>query len=372
MTTLPPLPVASPTIGEREQHNVLEALQSGWVSSTGPYVEAFERRFASYIGVRHAVAVSNGTVALHLALHALGVGPGDEVIVPDLTFVATAHAVLMTGATPVFVDVDRATWCVSPAAVEKALSQRTKAILPVHLYGQPCDMTAIEAIARRADAFVIEDAAQGLGATWQGRRVGGMSKAGCFSFFGNKLITTGEGGMVVTNDDALAARLRSLHAHGLDPKRRYFHTELAFNYRMTNLQAALGLAQLEQIDEFLEAKRRVHGWYRERLGHLSIQLNPSSPDSAYWMSSVVLTTHIDRAHVMARLASRGVESRPFFVPMSQMPHLCGYRAVAADGESGCPSASELSVSGVNLPSGCHLIEADVERVCSALMELIRE
>lgn len=370
MTSLPPIPVAAPFLGDREHQYVLDALQSGWVSSVGPYVDAFEKGFARYVRTRNAVSVSSGTVALHLALHTLGVGPGDEVIVPEMTFAATAHAVLMVGATPVLVDADPDTWCIDPRAIEKAISPRTRVLLPVHLYGHPCDMTAIGKLARSHDLKVIEDAAQGLGASWNSQPLGSFGDAACFSFFGNKLITTGEGGMVVTNDDALGARLRSLHAHGIDPKRRYFHAELAFNYRMTNLQAALGVAQLEQIDEFVAKKRQIYGWYHERLvGRGGLVLNPSLDESSYWMTCVVLPSHLDRSLVTARLAARGIESRPFFVPMSQLPHLSACRRVSARGDDRCDVAAHLAVQGLNLPSGCATSECDVDRVCSVLLDL---
>jgi perosamine synthetase len=305
-----------------------------------------------------------------LTLHTLGIGPGDEVIIPDLTFAATAHAVLMVGATPVLVDADPVSWCADPRAIEKAISPRTRLLLPVHLYGHPCDMTAISDIARSHDLKVVEDAAQGLGATWNGQPLGSFGHAACFSFFGNKLITTGEGGMVVTSDDAFGARLRLLHAHGVDPKRRYFHAELAFNYRMTNLQAALGVAQLEQIHELVAMKRKIFGWYHERLaGRGGLVLNPRLDESSYWMTCVVLPPHLDRATVTARLSARGIESRPFFVPMSQLPHLAGFRRVSARGDDRCDVAAHLSVQGLNLPSGCATSEGDVDRVCSVLLDL---
>ena len=218
------IPVAAPVIGEREIAYVTDAVKSGWVSSIGAYVDRFEESFASYLGVRHAVAVSNGTTALHLALHALGVKAGDEVIIPNLTFAATAHTVLQTGATPVFVDVEPDSWCMSPKAVERAISPQTRAIMPVHLYGHPADMGRIDVIAREHGLVLIEDAAEAHGAMIGNQKVGSLGAAGCFSFYGNKLMTTGEGGIVSTNDDGLATRLRFLKDHGMTPQVRYLHT----------------------------------------------------------------------------------------------------------------------------------------------------
>ncbi len=377
------IPVAAPIIGEREIAYVTDAIRSGWVSSIGPYIDRFEEAFARFVGVKHAIAVSNGTVAIHLALHALGVGPGDEVIVPDLTFAATAHTVLQTGATPLLVDVEADTWCLDPRAVQRALSPRTKAIIPVHLFGHPADMPALTALAQDRHVPVIEDAAEAHGAKIGGAMVGALGKAATFSFYGNKIMTTGEGGMVTTDDAAFAQRCRFLKDHGMSPERRYFHSELAFNYRMTNLQAALGVAQLEQVEVFIEHKRRIMAGYRAALAGLlgedapperRVMLNVERPGcrNVYWMASVVLGDEVplDRAEVCARLRARGIDTRPFFVPMSELPHLAGYRAVGAEGE-GCAVAARLSRRGFNLPSGAGLTDDQVRRAAEALIEALR-
>jgi perosamine synthetase len=377
MTSTDPklIPVAAPIIGEREIAYVTDALRSGWVSSIGPYLDRFEEAFARYTGARHAIAVANGTVALHLALHALGVGPGDEVILPDLTFAATAHTVLQTGATPVFADVSEATWCLDPRAVERALGPRTKVIVPVHLFGHPADVPALAEMARPRGVHLLEDAAEAHGAAIGGKKAGALGDVGAFSFYGNKLMTTGEGGMLTTSDDALARRCRFLKDHGMSPARRYYHTELAFNYRMTNLQAALGLAQLEQLEEFIEKKRRILGWYAEALeGVPGVTLNPEARGyrSVFWMISVVLGDEVRRSRdeVCAMLRARGVDTRPFFVPMSALPHLAGLRAVSASG-AGCPASARLSDRGFNLPSGCGLSRDEVARAAGALVEVLR-
>ena len=364
------IPVAAPVIGEREAECVTDAVRSGWVSSIGPYLDRFEQAFALYCGSRHAIAVSNGTVALHLALRALGIGAGDEVVMPDLTFAATAHAVLEAGATPVFADVDPRTWCIDPKAVARALGARTRAIIPVHLYGHPADMPALEALAKPRNVVLLEDAAEAHGAEIAGKRVGSLGKVGTFSFYGNKLMTTGEGGMVTTDDDALAQRLRFLKDHGMSKERRYYHTELAFNYRMTNLQAALGVAQLEQIEGFIEKKRDIMQWYREELAGVSeIELNAESPGakSVFWMVSLVLHDHAkpSRDELAARLRDQGVDSRPFFVPMSELPHLAHYRKVGTASDA-CPVSVRLSRRGMNLPSGCALTRQDVAFVAQAV------
>src|SRR4051794_2062931 len=248
------IPISKPSIGPRERELVLDAVDSGWVSSIGKYIDEFEAVFARYCGTEFALAVSNGTTGLHLALVTLGIGPGDEVIIPDLTFVATANAVAYTGAKPILADVDPDTLCIDPASVKSLITERTKVIMPVHLYGHPADMDELTVIAKAYNVAVIEDAAEAHGAEYKGRRVGGLSQCGVFSFYGNKVITTGEGGMLTTNDPAFYRRAKRLRDHAMSAERRYFHDERGFNYRMTNLQAALGVAQMERIGEFL--KRR--------------------------------------------------------------------------------------------------------------------
>lgn len=370
------LPVATPVIGQREIDYVTDAVRSGWVSSIGPYIDRFETAFAEFCGARHAIAVSNGTVALHLALHALGIGPGDEVILPDLTFAATAHAVLQTGATPVLVDVERDSWCLDPEAARRAIGEKTRAILVVHLYGQPARMDAILPLAAEHGLAVVEDAAEAHGAEVSGRRVGPLGTAGTFSFYGNKILTTGEGGMVVTDDTALAARMRTLKDHGMSKERRYFHRELAFNYRMTNLQAALGCAQLEQVEDLLAKKRELRAWYAELLAgapHVELASERPGSKSVCWMVCALVSAEckVDRDTLARRLLERGIDTRPFFVPMSELPHLAKMRSVGAHGD-GCPVARDLSRRGLNLPSGFDLRRADVERCAAAVASLLSD
>jgi len=367
--TLPRIPIAAPVIGEEEIANVMEAMRSGWISSLGAFIGQFERDFAAFCGVAHGVAVANGTMSLHLALVAAGVGPGDEVIIPSLTFVATANVVHYCGATPVFADSDPGTWQLDPAKLEARITPKTRAIIPVHLYGHPCDMDAIMAIGNRRGIPVLEDAAEAHGAECRGRRVGSLGAIGCFSFYGNKIITTGEGGMCVTDNAALAERLRLFRDHGMDPKRSYWHEVIGFNYRMTNLQAAVGVAQTKKMLGFIEKKRQIARWYADRLAPLAragrLRLHPEAAwaRNVYWMYSVVLGEATPTLDVVrSRLADRGVDSRPFFHPIHTLPpYATGQRL---------PVAEQLASHGLNLPSGTGLGQAEVERVALALAEAL--
>ena len=363
------IPVYAPVLGDEELENVVAAVRSGWISSLGTFIPEFEREFAAFCAVREAVAVSNGTAALHLALLAVGVGPGDEVLVPSLTFIATANAVRYCSATPVFVDADRATWCIDPAALDALVTPRTKAVIPVHLYGHPCDMDPILDVARRHGIAVVEDAAEAHGAEYRGRRVGAFGAIGCFSFYGNKIMTTGEGGMCVTDDPLLAERLRTLRDHGMDPKRHYWHDVVGYNYRMTNLQAAIGVAQVKKLPGFVEKKRRMGNWYAELLaplaaaGRILLQPEATWARSVFWMSSILLTdARVSRDEVRARLSDRGVDTRPFFHPVHLLPPY--------ERRERLPVAEDLGGRGLNLPSGLGLELSHIERVAKALTEAL--
>jgi perosamine synthetase len=352
-------PVSQPSISQKEIDYVADAVRSGWVSSLGRYIEEFEQRFAAYCGTRFALTTSNGTTGLHLALLAAGVKPGDEVIIPDLTFIATANAVVYAGATPVPVDIDAATLGLSPQAFERAITPRTRAVVPVHLYGHPADMDAINTIARRHELLVIEDAAEAHGAEYRGRRVGSLGRCGVFSFYGNKVITTGEGGMITTDDEALYQTARRLRDHAMSPTKRYWHEEIGYNYRMTNLQAALGVAQLERIDDFLGRRRQVMQWYRDGLGKLpGLRLNRDAEwaRNAYWMVCLEVQTldEARRAELITALRRRGVDSRPYFYPVSDMPMYP---------QRDTPVAHRISHSGLNLPSYVDLGADDVAHIC---------
>jgi len=360
------IPVAEPRLGQKELEYVTDCISSGWVSSKGKYVSQFETSFAKFCGCQYGVATFNGTIALHLVLAALNIGPGDEVIVPSLTFVATANAVAYTGARPVFVDSEPETWNIDPKAVEAAITSRTKAIIPVHLYGHPADMEAINAIAEVHHLIVVEDAAEAHGACYKGRRVGSLGRAAIFSFMGNKIMTTGEGGAVVTNDQALAERCFFLENHARYADNPYWHTEIGFNYRMTNLQAALGVAQLEQIDEFIAIRRRNAAHYMARLKDApGITLPPQAPwaENVYWMFAPLIEPAfgLDRDTVMRKLREQGIESRPFFYPVHTMP-------MYKTGQS-LPAAESLSARGINLPSGANLTAEQIDYVCDTLIEI---
>jgi perosamine synthetase len=361
------LPVAEPLLGERELRYVSEAVLSGWISSRGAFLARFEEMFAAFCGTRVALTTSNGTTALHLALAALDLGPGDEVIVPTLTFIATANAVTYTGARPVFVDSEAATWNLDPAAIEAALTPRTKAIVVVHLYGHPADMGPILSIAQRHSLAVIEDAAEAHGARYRGRRVGGLADIGVFSFYGNKLITTGEGGMVVTDRADLAEAMRIRRDHGMSPNRRYWHPVLGFNYRMTNLQAAVGVAQMERIDEIIARKRSLGAAYGAGLrGIRGLELPPEAEwaESVYWLYTVLVDEQefgMSRDEVLSRLSEQGIECRPVFPPVHTQP-------VYETGER-FPVAEGIAATGVSLPSAVGLSISDIERVVEALSGL---
>ncbi len=362
------IPISKPFIGAREKELVLDALNSGWVSSIGKYIDEFEAGFARYCGTEYALAVSNGTTGLHLALATLGLQSGDEVIIPDLTFVATANAVAYTGATPVLADIDADTLCIDPASVKSLISKRTKAIIPVHLYGHPADMDALREIGAAHGVDIIEDAAEAHGAEYRGRKVGGLGKCGVFSFYGNKVITTGEGGMLTTNDREFYQRARRLRDHAMNPERRYFHEERGFNYRITNLQAALGVAQLERIDDFLGRRAEIMGWYGAEIATTdSVRLNrvKNWAKSAFWMVCLEVDW-LDEARrdaLMQALRARGIDTRPYFCTMSAMPM---YR------QPPLPISARKSQIGLNLPSYYELTKAEVQRIASDVNEILKE
>lgn len=362
------IPVAEPKLGEKELEYVTDCINSNWVSSIGNYIIMFEEGFAKLCGSEYAIAVSNGTAALHLALAALGVGPGDEVIIPDLTFIATASAVTYTGAKPILVDSDHKTWNINPERIEEEITSRTRAIIPVHLYGHPCDMDPIMEIAKRHNLKVVEDAAEAHGAEYKRRKTGSMGHVGCFSFYGNKIITTGEGGMCVTSDETLAERIRFLKDHAMSKTKRYWHPEIGYNYRMTNLQAAIGLAQLERIEEFIETKRENARYYSSLLnGAKGVILPPEEEyvKNVYWMYSILIQDEcgIDRDTLMNSLRENNIDSRPFFYPLHKMPFFGGSRDY--------PIAEDLSNRGINLPSSVNLRKDQIERIVDTIKAICK-
>lgn len=358
------IPVSNPSISQSELDYVSDAVRSGWVSSLGAYIDAFESRFAAYCGTKYALTVSNGTVGLHLVLVAYGVGSGDEVIVPDLTFVATANSVRMAHAIPVMVDVCRDTYCIDPEQVLRAITPRTKAIMPVHLYGHPANMPVLREIASEHRLHLIEDAAEAHGASIDGIRAGALGDCGVFSFYGNKIITSGEGGMITTNDESLFQRLKHLRDHAMSKEVRYWHTEVGYNYRMTNMQAALGLSQLEKINHFIARRAELLAQYRSLLEPHGIECNPAvRTQPVNWMTCAVVEGlgRERRDKVISLMREEGVDARPFFFPVSHLP-MYGGRIN--------PVSQMLSENGLNLPTYVDLTTEQVSEVCTTFLKVL--
>lgn len=363
-------PVTEPHLDERDREHLMDAFDSGWISSQGPYLDRFERQFAGFAGTSHALATCNGTTALHLALMALQLKPGDEVIVPTFTYIASTNAVTYCGATPVLVDCSLDTWNLDPEAVEAAITSRTVGIMPVHLYGMPCDMDAIRTIANRHKLWIVEDAAEAHGATVNGHRVGSLGTIGSFSLFGNKIISTGEGGVVTTNDAKLAERMTLLRGQGMDPSRRYWFPQVGYNYRMTNLAASLGVSQLLKVNTLIAAHQQVHQWYRDALNDVTeLEWQGGRPGtvSVQWLTSVRLTSAEHRPAIrdelMQRLRADGIDTRPFFYPMHIMPPYATTQAF--------PVADRIASSGLNLPSSPRLTADDVAQIADRLRLHVR-
>jgi perosamine synthetase len=369
------IPVAGPSITEKEIAYVTDAVTNGWYGNANGYISRFERAFADYQGVAHAIALPSCTSAIHLALAALGVGPGDEVIVPDITWIASAAPISYVGATPRFADVDADSWCLDPASFESLITERTKAVIPVDLYGNMADMPAIERIAARHGIAVIEDAAEAVGAKHGTRSAGSFGNAGVFSFHGSKTLTTGEGGMLITNDTALHDRVQILRDHGRRPgDRAFFNREVAYKYKMSGLQAALGLAQLERLEELIDMKRQAFAWYREALGDIDgVTLNYEAPGtrSVYWMVTARLDARFGVTKEMMRdaFAAANIDTRPFFHPLSSIPAYEELPEAEAARERNVVSYA-LSPCAINLPSSLSLTREDVDRVAATLRSVI--
>ncbi len=390
------IPVNEPLLAKNTLRYVAECIETGWISSAGRFIRLFENEFARCLGVKHAITTTSGTTALHLALAGLGLGPGDAVIIPDLTMIAVPYAVLYTGAQPIPLDVDREIFNLDPERIREFISRRCefssgkrklvdrntgktiRAILPVHLYGHPCAMDAIIEIARDFGLFVIEDAAEAHGALYyrngNAQRplwAGAIGDAGCFSFYANKIITTGEGGMVVTNDDRLAEKARELKDLAHHPERRFLHTELGFNYRLTNLQAAVGVAQLEEFDRFIEIKLKMaesYGKLLSGIAGLTLPRQMAWARSVYWMYAVLVEEEfgLSRDELMRELRERGVDTRTFFIPVHEQPlfrHREEYRDLSF------PVSEELSAKGLYLPSGLALTPEQIDSVCAAIADI---
>ncbi|MGL4648752.1 MAG: DegT/DnrJ/EryC1/StrS family aminotransferase [Caldilineaceae bacterium] len=368
------VPVYQPSLRGNEKKYVNECLDSTWISSRGEFIQRFESAFATYIGVAHATSVCNGTVAIHLALLALGLGPGDEVIVPTLTYVASVNAIVYTGATPVFVDSCRDSWQMDPEAVLRAITPRTRAILPVHIYGHPANMDRLHEIASVYNLLVVEDCAEAFGARLHGRHVGGFGHIGAFSFFGSKTVTTGEGGMVVTDDPDLLARASHLKNQGQAADKRYWHDTIGYNYRMTNIAAAIGLAQMERADALMAQKLALAARYDELLADLPVERHRAvghGVQHAYWMYSILVA--VNRDDLLQRLLARGVETRPVFYPVHTMPiYRPQIERAGLNPETAFPVASEIAARGLNLPSWPDMSDEQIRYVVAVLAETLTE
>lgn len=366
------IPVNEPLLKGNELQYVTDCLSSGWISSAGKYIDGFEKHWAAYCGMKHGIAVSNGTVALQVAARCIGLKPGDEVIMPTFTIISCALAVIECGAVPVLVDSDPNTWTLDVNKIEDKITPRTKAIMAVHIYGHPCDMDKIWKLANKYKLKVIEDAAEAHGAEYNGKRCGGLGDISCFSFYANKIITTGEGGMILTDDDNYAEKARSLRNLCFKPERRFYHTELGYNYRLTNMQAAIGLAQVEQIDSLLAKKRQIGRFYAEKLkGVTGITLQAVEPwaNPVYWMYGIVLDEKIgiDAAEFAKRLREKGIDTRPFFLGMHEQPV---FHEMGLFNMEHYPVAERIARQGLYLPSGSALTEDELYQVANAVKEIL--
>lgn len=369
------IPVAGPWITEKEIQYVNDAVANAWYGNANMYHERFEKAFAEYVGTKYAIALPTCTSALHLSLLALGVAQGDEVIVPEATWIATSAPVSYVGATPVFADIDPSTWCLSAESFEACITSRTRAVIPVDLYGGMPDMDTIRSVARRHRIAIVEDAAEALGAEYKGRRAGSFGDTGVFSFHGSKTVTTGEGGMLVTDREDLYQRIQVLRDHGRQPgDRMFWNTEVAYKYKMSSLQAALGLAQLERIDELLERKRRQFEWYKEELAGVNgITLNsePQAIRNVFWMVTIVLdeALGLTKVQLMARLAEKDIDTRPFFHPLSSIPAYENSEQAHIARERNAV-AYRISPCAINLPSALNLGRDEIKYVCRTLKEIL--
>lgn len=365
------IPVSEPLIGDTERALVAECLSSGWISSAGRFIDEFEAGWAGYCGRSHGVAVSSGTAALELAVAALGLGPGDEVILPTFTIISCATAVWRSGATPVLVDCDPETFCMDVSQLESKATARTRAIMPTHIYGHPVDMGPVLDFANRHGIMVIEDAAEAHAAEYKGRRCGSFGQVSCFSFYANKVITTGEGGMILTDDPDVAGRCVGLRNLCFRPERRFYHTDLGLNYRLTNVQAAIGVGQLRDIDNRVARKRRLAARYHTQLSGIEGLQLPVERDWAknvYWMYAVVLDeSRGDASSFARRLAQKGVDTRPFFLGMHEQPV---FRRMGWFESDSHPVAERLARQGLYLPSSTGLSDANCDRVCETVRSLL--
>jgi perosamine synthetase len=366
------IPVNEPLLNGNEKKYLMECIDTCWISSEGPFVKRFEELFSKYIGGKHGIAVCNGTAALEVAMAAIDLQTGDEVIMPTFTIISCAFAVIRRGGIPVLVDVEPDTWCMDVNQIKDKITEKTKAIMPVHMYGHPVDMDPIMELAEKHDLYIIEDAAEVHGAEYKGRKCGGIGHINCFSFYANKIITTGEGGVVVTNNNQLMERARLHRNLCFKVGRRFIHEEIGGNYRMTNLQAAVGVAQMERIEEFVAIKRKNAAIYTERLSSIDCLQLPAQKEWAknvYWMYGIVLdeSTGFNAADFAKSLKQKGIDTRPFFLGMHEQPVFCEMGLFKGE----CyPVAERIASQGLYLPSGMTLTKEEISQVASSIEEIL--
>jgi perosamine synthetase len=371
------IPVCKPWLIGNEKKYVNDAIDTNWISSAGKYIEQFEESFSKFCGVDYGVSCTSGLGALHLACAALGLKKGDEVIAPTFTMAASTNAIIFTGAKPVLVDCDKDTYCIDVKKIEEKINEKTKAIMPVHIYGHPCDMDEIIFLAQKYNLSIIEDAAEAHGAKYKGEMCGAMSHVGCFSFYANKILTTGEGGMCVTNNKSLADEMKKLRNHAFDIP-RFTHNEVGFNYRLTNVQAAIGCAQVENAETLVEARRNIGLRYNSLLKNVSgiiLPFEKQGMKNVYWMYGVVLDESIksSRDEIKEKLKEKGIETRSFFIPMHKQPAYFNKTVENAPDCSGnYPVAERIGERGFYLPSSSNLGQDDAEYICNSLEKILKE
>jgi perosamine synthetase len=373
--TMERIRIAGPWITKKEIDYVTDAVTNAWYGNANVYHDRFEKAFSEYLGVRFAIALPSCTSAIHLSLLALGVGQGDEVIVPDITWIASAAPVTYVGAIPVFADIDAEMWCLSAKSFEQCITPKTKAVIPVDLYGNMPDMDAIQDVARRRGVAIIEDAAEAIGSEYEGKKAGSFGGTGVFSFHGSKTLTTGEGGMLVTDKDDIRQRVLFLRDHGRKPgDTAFFNTEVAYKYKMSSMQAALGLAQLERIDELVERKRQIFAWYQEELAKvegITLNYEPMGTKNTYWMVTVILDHKfgIKKERLIELMSTRNIDCRPFFHPLSSLPAY-GHLSQAKEASKRNQVSYQISPYGINLPSSLSITKEEIVYVCEVLKDVV--
>jgi perosamine synthetase len=359
------IPVSEPDISEKEIEYVDDAVRSGWVSSHGKYIDEFEDKFSEFIGTDYGLTVTNGTAAIHLAVSAIGIKEGDEVIVPDLTFISPVNAVLYNNARPVICDVEKDSWCIDTSKIEELITEHTKAIIAVHLYGNSSNMDELLKIKKKYNLYLIEDTAESLGTEYKNRKLGSFGDIGCFSFYGNKTMTTGEGGFCTTDNKELYERMLLLRDHGMTSKKRYWHEFIGYNYRMTNMQAALGMAQLERLNYFIKRKREIADEYNKLLnGYVTTHPAGKDYNSTYWLYSILMEDEKQRDGLMEYLYKNGIDTRRFFYPVHAMPPYSKF------GNGNYPVSVKLAETGINLPSSVRLTNEEIKYISGKIYDFL--